>query len=57
MNKYAYYREAIDCPECGFLTHELHHAVNPNGQQALLCEDCFDDKHEDGTDWETALED
>ena len=56
MNKYAYYREAIDCPECGFLTHELHHATDPNGQQALLCQECFDVKHEDGTDWETAHE-
>jgi hypothetical protein len=56
MDKYAYYREPIDCPECGFLTHELYNATDPEGQQALLCQNCFDDKHEEATDWETAYE-
>jgi len=40
MNKLAYYREAIDCPECGLPTNYLQE-VEEDEQRVLKCEDCF----------------
>ena len=38
----AYYEEPIQCPECGYMTSELHEATSKSsGQKVLMCEGCY----------------
>jgi predicted nucleic acid-binding Zn ribbon protein len=39
MKKIAYYREKVDCPECGLSTNYLQQ-LDEDGQTVLKCEDC-----------------
>jgi 4-hydroxy-3-methylbut-2-en-1-yl diphosphate synthase IspG/GcpE len=41
---YAYYREPIDCPECGRATHELYQMINEGEQPTLMCDDCINNE-------------
>ena len=38
-----YFQETVECPECGFHTHELN-VINNN---LLVCDDCVDESYED----------
>jgi uncharacterized Zn finger protein len=41
---YAYYRDSIDCPECGKATNELYQMINEGEQPTLMCNDCVEDE-------------
>ena len=41
---YAYYREPINCPECGKATHELYHNINEGEQPTLMCGNCYEEE-------------
>jgi hypothetical protein len=42
---FAHFREPIQCPECGFHTHELYHScANAENGTVLMCEAC--NKHD-----------
>ena len=40
MEKLAYYRDTVDCPECGLPTNYLRE-LDKDGQRVLKCEDCL----------------
>ena len=47
-----YFEEAIQCPECGYMTNELCEATSSSGQKVLMCEGCYEDSVEVVGDWE-----
>ena len=47
-----YFAEQIDCPECGFATHELAKAKNISGENVLMCQACWVDTDEGLEDWD-----
>ena len=38
---YAYYEHPIECPECGYQTHELVEVPIMHDQKVLMCEGCY----------------
>ena len=40
MDKLAYFRGMVDCPECGLPTNYLQE-LDEDGQRVLKCEDCL----------------
>ena len=38
---YAYYEHPIECPECGYHTHELVEVPMTHDQKVLMCEGCY----------------
>ena len=38
---YAYFEKPIECPECGYHTHELVEVPMMHNQKVLMCEGCY----------------
>ena len=52
-----YFPELIECPECGFHTHELMRATSSkSGESVLMCEECYDDAEEGLEEWDASWE-
>jgi len=47
---YAYYEHPIECPECGYHTHELVEVPMMHDQKVLMCEGCYSELLENEAD-------
>ena len=46
MDRLAYFRDLVDCPECGLPTNYLHQ-LTENKQKVLRCSNCVEEEKEE----------
>ena len=47
MDRLAYFREPVDCPECGLPTSYLQRITKDEEQPVLKCQNCIEEEEEE----------